>query len=129
MICKSGFYIIKDDFFTLVNDKHLKFNKEGNRPYYYCFEDEVAEIFWVIPLSSKIDKHQKIIDKVIRKRKTCEILMIAKLDYDRTSVFLIQDMFPVTQKYIEREYTISRNPVLLTSEHLVNQIERKEKKY
>ena len=36
---KTGFYIIKDNFFDIVNDPFLKGNKQGNRPHYYCFED------------------------------------------------------------------------------------------
>ena len=36
---KTGFYIIKDNFFTDMPDPYLKGNKAGNRPHYYCFED------------------------------------------------------------------------------------------
>ena len=36
---KTGFYIIKDNFFNIFNDPFLKGNKQGNRPQYYCFED------------------------------------------------------------------------------------------
>ena len=42
--------------------------------------------------------------------------------------FLIQDMFPITEKYIEWEYTIGSNHLMLTSEHTVNEIERKARK-
>lgn len=33
------------------------------------------------------------------------------------SEFLIQDMFPITEEYIEREYTIIENHLMLMSEH------------
>ena len=36
---KTGFYIIKDSFFDDVADPYLKGNKEGNRPHYYCYEN------------------------------------------------------------------------------------------
>ena len=52
---KTGFYIIKDNFFTDMPDPYLKGNKAGNRPHYYCFEDSDTGIFWMIPLSSRID--------------------------------------------------------------------------
>lgn len=42
---KTGFYIIKDDFFAEVNDPYLKRNKEQNRPHYYCFEDSENGIY------------------------------------------------------------------------------------
>ena len=31
-----GFYLIKDEFFEIMNDPCLMNNKEGNRPFYYC---------------------------------------------------------------------------------------------
>ena len=60
---KTGFYIIKDKFFEDMPDSYLKGNKAGNRPHYYCFEDNVTGIYWMIPLSSRIDKFRKIIEK------------------------------------------------------------------
>ena len=60
--------------------------------------------------------------------KPCDIIHIVKLDDSRESAFLIQDMFPVTGEYIEREYTIAGNHLMLTSEHTVKEIERKAKK-
>ena len=41
---------------------------------------------------------------------------------------MIQDMFPITDEYIEREYTIAGNHLMLTSEHTVKEIEQKARK-
>ncbi len=41
---------------------------------------------------------------------------------------MIQDIFPITDGYIEREYTIAGNHLMLTSEHTVKEIEQKAKK-
>ena len=60
---KTGFYIIKDRFFEDMSAPYLKGNKAGNRPHYYCFEDTVTGIYWMIPLFSRIDKFRKIIGK------------------------------------------------------------------
>lgn len=62
------------------------------------------------------------------KEKSCDILHILRLDDKRESVFLIQDMFPITEKYIEREYKIANNHLMLTSKQNVKAIERKAKK-
>lgn len=125
---KSGFYILKDKFFEDMGDPYLKGNKEGNRPHYYCFEDSNRRIYWMIPLSSRVDKYRRIVDKKKKAGKPCDILHIVKLDDSRESVFLIQDMFPVTEEYIEREYTIAGNHLVLTSEHTVKEIEQKARK-
>lgn len=125
---KTGFYIIKDKFFEDMQDPYLKGNKAGNRPHYYCFEDTHTGIYWMIPLSSRIDKYKGIVEKKAKAGKPCDIIHIVKLDDSRESAFLIQDMFPITEEYIEREYTISCNHLMLTSEHTANEIEQKARK-
>ena len=124
----SGFYIIKEQFFTDMSDPFLKGNKQGNRPHYYCFQDEQEGIYWMIPLSSKVEKFQRIIKQKTQKGKPCDTLHIIKLDDSRESVFLLQDMFPITASYIEREYTIAGNHLRLTSEHEIKILEKKARK-
>lgn len=125
---KTGFYIIKDSFFDDMDEPYLKGNKKGNRPHYYCFEDSASGLYWMIPLSSRIDKYKKIVENKKKAGKPCDIIHIVKLDDDRESAFLLQDMFPITDVYVEREYTIAGNHLMLTSEHTVKEIERKARK-
>ncbi len=125
---KTGFYIIKDKFFDDMSDPYLKGNKAGNRPHYYCFEDSSAGIYWMIPLSSQIEKYRRIMEEKEKAGKPCDILHIVKLDDNRESAFLIQDIFPITEEYIEREYTIAGNHLMLTSEHTAREIEQKARK-
>ena len=75
---KTGFYIIKDKFFTDMQEPYLKGNKEENRPHYYCFEDTLTGIYWMIPLSTQIDKYRKIIEKKKSTGKPCDIIHITK---------------------------------------------------
>ena len=86
---KTGFYIIKDKFFEDMADPCLKGNKAGNRPRYYCFEDTNTGIYWMIPLSSQIDKYKRIVEKKEKVGKPCDIIHIVKLDDSRQSAFLI----------------------------------------
>ena len=111
-----------------MSDPYLKGNKAQTRLHYYGFEDTNTGIYWMIPLSSRIDKYTKIIEKKEKAGKPCDILHIVKLDDSRESVFLIQDMFPITEEYIEREYTIAGNHLMLTSEHTAKEIEQKARK-
>ena len=82
----------------------------------------------MIPLSSQLDKYKRIIEKKEKAGKPCDIIHIVRLDDSRESAFLIQDMFPITEKYIEREYTIAGNHLMLTSEHTAKEIEQKARK-
>ena len=125
---RTGFYIIKDRFFEDMSDPYLKGNKAGNRPHYYCFEDASTGIYWMTPLSSRIDKYRRIMEKKEKAGKPCDIIHIVKLDDSRESAFLIQDMFPITDAYIEREYTIAGNHLMLTSEHAARVVEQKARK-
>ena len=63
---KTGFYIIKDQFFEDMSDPYLKGNKSERRPHYYCFKDTKENIYWMIPLSSKIDKYRKVMGMLKR---------------------------------------------------------------
>ena len=69
---KTGFYIIKDKFFEDMPDPYLKGNKAGNRPHYYCFEDTNTGIYWMIPLSSRIDKYKGIVQVIIIRQQLME---------------------------------------------------------
>ena len=88
-----GFYLIRDEFFLKMSDPYLKINKGGKRPHYYCFKDSACEVFWMIPCSSHIEKYKRIMEKQIKKLNRCDIIHIVKLDNDKESAFLIQDMF------------------------------------
>lgn len=124
---RRGFYIIKDSFFVEMDDPYLKGNKSANRPHYYCFQ-ETTDVYWMIPLSSRIEKYKAIMSKQEAKGYKCNTLHIVRLDDGRESVFLIQDIFPVTVEYIERAYTIAGNPLFLTSEKTAGVIDKKARK-
>lgn len=98
---KSGYlYQIKDEFFDIVNDNSLMQNHEKGkkRPTYFTIKDR--EILWFIPISSKVDKYQKIIDKKINKYGFCNTILIEKI-FDKPSAILIQNAFPILEKYID----------------------------
>lgn len=125
-----GFYILKDDYFKLVDDCFLKSNKDGNRPFYYCLKDINSEkqIYWMIPLSSRTEKYNRLIENRKANKKPCDGLYICKLPNDKESVFLIQDIFPITDIYVERAYTLGGNPLILPYEKDIQIIEKKAKK-
>ena len=70
---KQGFYIIKN-FFDKKEDPYLKSNKEGNRPHYYCFKEDATGVYWMIPLSIRVEKYGKIIENKEKTGKPCDIL-------------------------------------------------------
>lgn len=110
------FYFIKESFFKELKDIKLLNNKEnGNkRPCYYCFkENKEDKIMWFIPVSSKVEKYQKIYINKLKRYKKVDTIVFGKVK-GKQNVFLIQNMFPVTEQYIEKQYTNKNKPVEIT---------------
>lgn len=112
------FYFIKDEFFEKIKDKELMVNKENGymRPCYYCFKDNRNNgLYWFIPVSSKIEKYKAIYDKKVARYKRVDTIAFGYI-YGRKSAFLIQNMFPVTAKYIKEEYIKQDKEVTVNDE-------------
>lgn len=111
MKVQTGYiYHIKDEFFKKVNDKGLMSNHESGhaRPTYFTIKDK--DILWFIPLSSKIDKYQKIIDQKVQKYGNCRTIMIRKIA-NKDSAILLQNAFPILEKYIDHPHMLNGKPL------------------
>lgn len=118
MEIKEGYvYHIKSDYFQFVNDEKLMKNHEGNstRPNYFCIKMEDNEIMWFIPMSSKIEKYKAIVEDKIKKYKKCDTIVIGNYR-GRDHAFLIQNMFPITSKYIDHIDTVNGKALQVPSE-------------
>ena len=110
MEIKTGYlYHIKDEYFDFVDDENLMQNHEKGkkRPTYFTIKDK--DILWFIPVSSKIDKYKKIVDKKIEKYGFCNTILIEKI-FDEDSAILLQNAFPTLEKYIDHVHTIDGKP-------------------
>ena len=104
MLIRTGYlYHIKDEFFDLVNDENLMTNHERGkkRPTYFTIKDK--DILWFIPISSKVEKYQKIIDKKVKKYGRCDTIIIREI-LGRKAAILFQNAFPTLEKYIDHEH-------------------------
>ncbi len=68
---------------------------------------------WFIPVSSKVEKYQKIYINKLKRYKKVDTIVFGKVK-GKQNVFLIQNMFPVTEQYIEKQYTNKNKPVEIT---------------
>lgn len=106
------FYYIKDQYFLDFPDSSLMQSKDADanglhsRPCYLCFADEENDIFWFIPISSRVEKYKKIYGNKVEKYKHCDTIQFAKV-LGKERAFLIQNMCPVTLEYIDYEYKSS----------------------
>lgn len=120
-------YIIKDSYYEDFPDPYLKGNKEEKRPQYFIFEGKNSEILWFVPLSSQIEKFERLICKKEAEGKPCDVVHICKIG-SRKQAFVIQDMFPITKKYIKDEYKINNIPYKLVNKKDIKIIEKKANK-
>lgn len=116
----GNFYFIKDEFFDIIDDLELMQNKENGtkRPCYFCFKSKYNDkIIWFIPVSTKVKKYKDIynnkINKQIKlgKKPSIDTIVFGYVS-NVYSTFLIQNMFPVTEEYIESQY--KKNNVAIT---------------
>ncbi len=120
------FYFIEDSFFTRYNDCFLMGNKEKTkRPCYYAFLDEKTQLYWFIPISSKINKYELIYQNKITKYGFCNTIVFGEV-LGNKSAFLIQNMFPSKSEYIQDIY-IHRNVKVKISGELHKDIVKKAK--
>ena len=111
MKVQTGYlYHIKDDFFNKVNDENLMSNHGlgRKRPSYFVIKDK--EILWFIPLSSKVEKYQRIIDKKIKKYGVCNSILIREIKGEKNAI-LLQNAFPTLDKYIDHIHITDGKPV------------------
>ena len=73
-----------------------------------------------IPVSSKVDKYKKIIDKKIEQYGFCNTIIIRRIA-DEESVILLQNAFPTLEKYIDHVHTVNGVPLNIPTD-LQNEI-------
>ena len=109
------FYFIKDNFFEDISDPALMLNKEDGRgrPCFFAIEDSDG-LFWMIPISSKVEKYHLVFEKKMEKSGKCDTIYFANV-LGQERAFLIQNMFPIIEEYIADEYIQmpNRNPVMI----------------
>ena len=90
-------------------------NKEcgTKRPCYFCFRDRKnKDIIWFVPISTKYEKYKKIYDsKKLKSGNRPVYNFVFGNVLGKKAVFLIQNIFPTTEKYIEEKYTNSNKDV------------------
>lgn len=110
MKVQTGYlYHIKDKFFDIVNDETLMTNHEKGkkRPTYFTIKDN--DILWFIPLSSKIEKYEKIVQKKVNRFGFCNTILIVEV-FGRKHAILLQNAFPTLENYIDHVHTVDGKP-------------------
>lgn len=106
---EGKFYFISDDYYTRFKDCGLLGNKEivagkpHGRPCYFVFCDNRTGLYWMVPISSRVEKYSAIYDKNIKKYGRCDFIVFGDvLGYRKA--FLVQNMCPISLRYLSETY-------------------------
>lgn len=123
-ITTGNFYFVSDSFFEKVDDSNLKMNYETTkRPHYFALRDKKTALFWLVPCSTRVEKFEKIIEKRVHYKRPNDTIKIVIVQ-DKKMVLLLQDMFPINEKYISKQYIRGGQPVKIADTKVVADIER-----
>ena len=102
------FYFIEEQYYLDFPDSGIMQNREASsdthdRPCFYAFRDEKTSLYWMIPVSSKVGKYRAIYNRKIARYGKCDTICFGSV-LGHEKAFLIQNMCPVSDKYIKNEY-------------------------
>lgn len=94
-----------------MRNKETVDGKEHGRPCFYAFPDKKNPlIFWCVPISSHVDKYTGIYEHKLKKQRDrgisnprCNTIRFGNV-MGIKKAFLIQNMFPVIEKYVGEVY-------------------------
>ncbi len=130
----GNLYFIKDEFYDrfkgcgLLENKDVVNGVQHGRPCCYLFKYDDSEIYWMIPVSSRIEKYTKQYNHSIEKYGICDNVSFGYV-LGRKCAFLPQNMFPITEQYIDNVY-IDKNtqkPICVPKD-LISELNKKARK-
>ncbi len=115
LIAEGYFYHIRNDYFTIANDNTLMANHENGsyRPHFFAIRDHRnKDIFWMVPVSSKFIKFQKVYQNQVKKYGKCTKIVLGNCS-GKKAAFLIQNAFPITSDFFDHIHTNRGKPLSL----------------
>ena len=124
---ECGLYLIKDSYFSdFPSDLHMQ-NKGESRPHYFAVRAENG-IYWMVPLSSKVEKYRAKIEQAKRTHGDSLFYHIGRIKGD-DRVFLVGNVIPVTEHYIKKAFTVKGVPYIVKNKTDIKKIKSKVRRY
>jgi len=126
----TGFYKISPSYIDLIKQLGGKYRDSKERPVYCCIQDRYRpDIYWAVPTSDISHRTKERLDRIKwycslpdRDLRSC-FYHIGHTN--RPAIFKISNVLPVTEKYVEGEYTSQGVHLILRNAKLIAEIERK----
>lgn len=127
---EQGIYFATSDFKNVVSSCGGQWNDRKERPI-VCLvrSQEDSRIYWAIPMGDMAHRSQEQRDRINtflsypdRDIRSC-YYHVARTD--KESLFFISDAIPITDEYIEREYTVGGQGYVIKNQATINELRRK----
>ncbi len=128
---ENAIYFAKNDFYNIIKENGGEWNDTKKRPVVCLFQDKNnSGLYWAIPMGAwnhRSDAAKGRIESYINLPES----NLASCYYHvgnttQKSIFFISDAFPITEKYIEREYTgYTSEPYVIKNPNLISELHRK----
>ena len=122
------FCFLSDSYYKDFPDQNIMDNKEevdgkiAYRPCFFAFRDtSCGDIIWLVPISSQYEKYKAIYDKNIQKYGRCPFIRFGEV-LNKKAAFLIQNICPVTEKYIQEIYVDKNNVPIKIDNRVVQDV-------
>ena len=128
-------FVVKQSFLDLLKNLGCEydFDKGAKRPVFCCMKDiNIDGLYWAIPTSDfahrtneQIKKYNDYLSKDKSDLRSC-YYHIGKTT--KPALFKISSCFPITDEYVDHEYTSCQKTVILKNKSLISELERKLRK-
>lgn len=107
---KDKFYFLSDEYcekfknYGVMSNKEITTNRINRRPCFYAISDpQNPEIYWMIPISSQVEKYERLLREKLKKYRVYDGLEFGFVQ-GRKAAFLLQNICPVKKEHIIEEY-------------------------
>ena len=126
---QAQLFFLSDQYYQDFPDDKLMQNKDiingtpHNRPCFFAFKNsKIADIYWIVPISSRYEKFKRIEQEKIKKYGHCNTIRFG-IVLGRNTAFLIQNMCPATSKYLTA-YIDKNNCPIRIDDRIASDVEK-----
>ena len=117
---ENGLYVVKRDILNVISSLggNCDIESGDKRPVFCCVKDnKVKGLYWAIPTSDLSHRNTKQIE-YYNKCMACDKNDLRSCYYhvvkgNRTALYKISSCYPITDKYIDHEYTVNNIHVVI----------------
>lgn len=132
---ENGLYVVKRDILNIITSLggDCDINSGDKRPVFCCVKDNKIEgLYWAIPTSDishrsepQIEYYNMCMSCDEKDLRNCYYHIVRS---NRIALYKISSCYPITDKYIDHEYTVNKTHVIIQNKEDLAEINRKFKR-